>query len=190
MALPSDDTAIEVPLTLSGMVADLHADGRLTDADRTRLARLMIGSVHPLVYLAEQKLLDPSRPGEVLDMDQLLAWLSARTGQSVYEIDPLKINVGAISEVMSQAFAQRHRILAVEVTGDEVVIASAEPYIRGWESNLEHAVRRPIRRVLADPRAIVRHTAEFYTMAVPTGAAARNPPPALATSSRCWNWVR
>ena len=165
MALPSDDTTIEAPLTLSGMVADLHADGRLSDADRTRLGRLMIGSVHPLIYLAEQKLLDPSRPGEVLDMDQLLAWLSARTGQSVYEIDPLKINVGAISEVMSRAFAQRHRILAVEVNEREVVIASAEPYIRSWESNLEHAVRRPVRRVLADPRAIVRHTAEFYTMA-------------------------
>ena len=58
MALPSDETVIEAPLTLAGLVEDLHADGRLTDADHTRLARLTIGSVHPLVYLAEQKLLD------------------------------------------------------------------------------------------------------------------------------------
>jgi len=165
MALPSDDTVIEAPLTLAGMVADLHADGRLTDADRARLGRMMIGSVHPLIYLAEQKLLDPSRPGQVLDMDQLLAWLAGRTGQSVYEIDPLKINVSAIAEVMSKAFAQRHRILALEVNEDDVVIASAEPFIRAWESNLEHVLRRPIRRVLADPRDLVRYIAEFYTMA-------------------------
>jgi len=66
---------------------------------------------------------------------------------------------------MSQAFAERHRILAVEVLDDEVLIASGEPYIRTWESNLEHVLRKPIRRVLADPRAIARHTAEFYTMA-------------------------
>jgi general secretion pathway protein E len=165
MALTSDDTFIEAPLTLAGLVEDLHSDGRLTDADHTRLARLTIGSVHPLVYLAEQKLLDPSRPGEVLDMDQLLAWLSTKTGQAIYEIDPLKINVSAISEVMSKAFAQRHRILALEVNEQDVVIASAEPNIRAWESNLEHVLRRPIRRVLADPRALVRYIAEFYTMA-------------------------
>ncbi len=66
---------------------------------------------------------------------------------------------------MSQAFAERHRILAVEVNSEEVAIATAEPYIRAWESNLEHVLRKPIRRVLADPRDIARHTAEFYTMA-------------------------
>jgi general secretion pathway protein E len=83
----------------------------------------------------------------------------------VVEIDPLKINVAAVAEVMSRAFAERHRILAVEVDDDEVVIASAEPYQRAWQENLEHVVRKRIRRVLADPRDIMRYTAEFYTMA-------------------------
>ena len=67
------------------------------------------------------------------------------------EIDPLKINVTAVADVMSRAFAERHRILAVEVNDDEVVIASSEPYIQAWESNLEHVLRKPMRRVLADP---------------------------------------
>ena len=98
-------------------------------------------------------------------MDALLAWLSDKTGQPVYQIDPLKINVGEIAEVMSLAFAQRHRILALEVRDEEVVIASVEPYVHAWESNLEHVLRKPIVRVLADPRDIVRHTAEFYSMA-------------------------
>ena len=79
--------------------------------------------------------------------------------------DLVDVAVTAIAEVMSQAFAERHRILALEVNEDEVVIASGEPYIRAWESNLEHVLRKPIRRVLADPRDIARHTAEFYTMA-------------------------
>ncbi|MFO7552690.1 MAG: GspE/PulE family protein [Haliea sp.] len=155
----------ERPLDLYSLVTELHASGRLGDADRERLARLGIGSVHPLVFLSEQKIPDLSRPGQTLDMEALLHWLGERTGQAVHEIDPLKINVGAISEVMSRAFAQRHRILAVEVTGDEVVVASAEPWIRSWERNLEHVLRKRIRRVLADPRDITRHTAEFYSMA-------------------------
>lgn len=53
----------------------------------------------------------------------------------------------------------------IHVKEDEVWIATAEPYIRGWEGNLEHVLRKRIRRVLADPRDIARHTAEFYTMA-------------------------
>ncbi|MFV0277338.1 MAG: GspE/PulE family protein [Parahaliea sp.] len=155
----------EAPLTLSWVLHELHADGRLSKEELARLARATVRGVHPLVFLAEQKIDDSARPGRCLEIDNLLHWLAARADQSVYRIDPLKINVSAVAEVMSQAFAQRHRILAVEVNADEVVIASAEPFIRGWERNLEHVLRKPIRRVLADPRDIMRHTAEFYTMA-------------------------
>jgi general secretion pathway protein E len=155
------DQVLHLPL----VIADLVSDGRLSEADGQRLSKSLIGSVHPLVFLAEQKLADPSRAGRLLDMDALLAWLGQRVDQAVFEIDPLKINVTAVADVMSKAFAQRHRILAVDVSETEVSIASAEPYVHGWESNLEHVLRKPIRRVLADPRDISRHTEEFYNMA-------------------------
>ncbi|MBP6701339.1 MAG: type II/IV secretion system protein, partial [Halioglobus sp.] len=144
---------------------ELNLAGRLSAADLARMVKTPMVRVHPLVFLAEQKLADAAHPGRLLDMDTLLAWLGEESGQAVYQIDPLKINVTAVAEVMSRAFAERHRILAVEVTSGEVVIASAEPYLRGWESNLEHVSRKRVRRVLTDPRLIARHTAEFYTMA-------------------------
>jgi len=152
-------------LDLASLAHDLHADGRLSAADLARIGKSTLVKVHPLVFLAELKVADATRHGAALDMDSLLAWLGDRTGQPPYQIDPLKINVTAVAEVMSRAFAERHRILAVEVTAQEVVVASAEPYVRVWETNLEHVLRKRIRRVLADPRAIARHTAEFYTMA-------------------------
>ncbi len=37
---------------------------------------------------------------------------------------------------MSFAFAKRHRILAVESTAEEVVIAGAEPLVSAWEPDL------------------------------------------------------
>lgn len=159
------ERVMEQQLSVSTLVHDLNGDGRLSEAHKNNLSTAAAGTVHPLVYLAEQKLADAAKPGSILHMDALLAWLSEKTGQSVYQIDPLKINVGSIADVMSLAFAQRHKILAVEVLEDEVVIASEEPFIRGWESNLEHVLRKPIKRVLADPRDIARHTAEFYSMA-------------------------
>lgn len=156
---------LEHRLSLTTLVQDLNADGCLADADLVRIGLSSKLKVHPLVFLAEQQLLDAANAGKHLTMERLLAWLGNRVGQQVYRIDPLKINVTAVADVMSRAFAERHRILAVEVHGDEVVIASAEPYIHSWESNLEHVLRKRIRRVLADPREIDRHTNEFYSMA-------------------------
>ena len=107
---------MEQPLTLASLALDLNADSRLSGGDLERVRNIAVGSVHPAVYLAEQKLADPSRPGKTLDMEAVLSWLGDKSRQGVYEIDPLKINLGAITEVMSRAFAQRHRILAVEVS--------------------------------------------------------------------------
>jgi hypothetical protein len=181
---------VERRLTLDELLEALAADGRINSAERRRLGSLSPGSIHPLVFLAEQKLPDATRDGAPLDMTALLAWLGERCGQSVVEIDPLKVNVAAVAEVMSRAFAERHRILAVEVDDDEVVIASAEPYQRSWQENLEHVVRRRIRRVLADPRDIMRFTRSSTPWPVPcAGPAPPVPAPGArsATSSRCWN---
>jgi general secretion pathway protein E len=155
---------MERKLDLRTLVEELHAAGILDDSDMANLKEVNSGSVHPLVFLSEQKL-DNKLSGKMLDMDNLLVWLSEASDQQVFQIDPLKINVGEIAEVMSLAFAQRHKILAVEVSEAEVVIASAEPWVSAWEGNLEHVLRKPIRRVLTDPRDIGRHTIEFYNMA-------------------------
>ena len=152
-------------LTLGELLTGLHRDGRVSSGDRQRLQALSPGAIHPLVFLAEQKLPDAANPGGELDMEALLTWLGEHCGQPVVRIDPLKVDVAAVAEVMSRAFAERHRILAVSIDDEEVVIASAEPLLSGWQGNLEHVLRRRIRRVLTDPRDLARYTAEFYTMA-------------------------
>ena len=156
---------VEHKLSMRELLEGLLSDGRISAADLRRLQGLSPGSIHPLVLLSEQKLVDFAAKDRVLDMPALLKWLGERSDQGVVEIDPLKINVAAISEVMSRPFAERHRILAVAVGPEEVAIASSEPYQRAWQANLEQVLRKRIRRVLADPRDIARYTAEFYTMA-------------------------
>ena len=165
MFKPETSEPSERLLTLKALLEGLLTDGRIAAGDLRRLQGLSPGVIHPLVFLAEQKLKDLENPDRTVDMTALLAWLSGRTGQAVIEIDPLKIKVAEVSEVMSRAFAERHRILAVDVSDEEVVIASAEPYQRAWQANLEQVLRKQIRRVLIDPRDLQRYTAEFYTMA-------------------------
>lgn len=153
-------------LTFRGVLEDLLEDGLLDQqAFQQGLAQpkdAAMLKLHPLNQIAELKLV--CQQGGVVDIDLLLSWLAKRTGQTVFHIDPLKINVPAVTEVMSFEFAKRHQIMAVAVTRDEVTIASAEPFVNTWVSNLEHVLRRPIRRVLINPADLQRFQVEFYSL--------------------------
>jgi general secretion pathway protein E len=156
------------PIDLGELLDALIADGILEEADGRRLrfaSRVKDGqAMHQVEFLAAQGLPDRRKPGKLLDTEALLNWLSQATGQPVFHIDPLKMDVPAITAVMSYGFARRHRILAVRASDSEVVIAGAEPLVDGWEADLSHVLRRPIRRVLAAPADIDRLTVELYSL--------------------------
>jgi len=120
---------------------------------------------HPISQIAGFEFEDPAKPGRVLDEYAICQWLAGVAGQAFYRIDPLKIAVRDVTQVMSYAFAERHGILALEVNSNEVVVASAEPFIDNWEEGLSQVVRRKIRRVIASPEDIRRYTLEFYNLA-------------------------
>src|SRR5690606_13014833 len=151
------------------LLEELLREGRVSSDEAERILRMPRfgdeAKMHPTEWIAAQKPLDLGTPGKSFTAESLLGWLGARVQQPYFHIDPLKINVTAVTDVMSFQFAQRHRILAVEVTPERVTIASAEPFIAQWQLNLEHALRRPIRRVLAKSSDLDRYTVEFYALA-------------------------
>ena len=157
----------EQPLQLGRLVADLQADAIITAEVAQQLLSAKRSqeqlALHPISYIASQKVVTSNNAP--LTTERLLSWLGGQCQQAYYNIDPLKVNVPAVTEVMSFQFSQRHKILAVEVSRDEVVIASAEPFIRAWEADLEHVLRRPIRRVLVDPEDLAKFSVEFYSLA-------------------------
>ncbi|KQQ53868.1 type II secretion system protein E [Pseudomonas sp. Leaf127] len=156
-------------LDLNDLLRDLVAQGHLEQSDAETAITLRRGAanvqMHPLEFLAAQAFEDGKRPGRKLDLETLTAWLAAQCGQPYLRIDPLKINVAAVTPLMSYAFAQRHRILAVAVDRESVTIASAQPYVQGWEADLSHVLKLPIKRVVANPSDIQRMTVEFFRLA-------------------------
>ena len=120
---------------------------------------------HPLEFLAAQKLDDRANPGRKLDLETLTQWLAKYAGQPYLHIDPLKIDVAAVTPLMSHAFAQRHKILAVAVDNQSVTIATAQPFVSSWEANLLHVLKRSIKRVVVSPTDLQRFTNEFYRLA-------------------------
>lgn len=154
-------------LVTQGLIDQNSAEHALTQ--RRSAANLQL---HPLEFIAAQQLDDLNRPGRKLDLETLTAWLAEQSGQPYLRIDPLKIQVASVTPLMSYAFAQRHKILAVAVDRDSVTIASAQPYVRAWEADLTHVLKLPIRRVVANPSDIQRLAVEFYRLAKSVSGAA------------------
>ena len=155
-------------IDLRECVKELVRDGRLSQENANVITSNMRSreeaAMHPLSYIASLKLSDDASGSTILDDIALGEWMSARCQLPYYHIDPLKVNVSAVTEVMSFAFAQRHQILCVEVNHQEVVVATAQPYVSGWEEQLAHIVRKPVTRVFANPSDITRYTIEFYSL--------------------------
>ncbi len=166
-------TAHRGPLVLQHLVEWLNADGVISpeEAQRT-IARCAQASSaqHPLVRLASVAMQRQS-DGKPLDIEMLTQWLAGRSGLDYLRIDPLKVDVGKVADTMSAAYAERHRVLPVQVTPKEVVVATAEPFLVDWVDEVERQARRGVRRVMANPQDIHRYTAEFFALAKSVRAA-------------------
>ncbi|MDD0816627.1 ATPase, T2SS/T4P/T4SS family [Curvibacter sp. HBC28] len=125
---------------------------------------------HPLVRLASVAMSRAS-DGKSLDLESLTQYIAGRAGVEYLRIDPLRVDVGKVADTMSAAYAERHRVLPVQVTASEVVVATAEPFITDWVAEVERQSRRRVRRVVANPLEIHRFTAEFFALAKSVRAA-------------------
>ena len=165
----------EGPVDWRRLVEWLSHDGVVSPEEARRtIARCSQAesAQHPLVRLAAVAMARAS-DGKPLDIESLTQWLAARSGLDYLRIDPLKVDVGKVADTMSAAYAERHRVLPVQVTGSEVVVATAEPFLTDWVAEVERQSRRSVRRVLANPLEIHRYTAEFFALAKSVRAAQR-----------------
>src|SRR5260221_11988985 len=163
-------------LTLAEVLQALVAEGVVLKADADKLTadrRLHRGDHHPLVVIADQKWRSHKPPQKILGLEWLTEWLARQTGMDYFHIDPLKINFSAVTEVMSSHYAARFKILPVEASTREVVIATCEPYVKDWEKELKQMLRLEIRRVIANPLDISRYQVEVYNLAKSVKGAAK-----------------
>ncbi len=155
------------PLDWRALVGWLRDDAVITpdEAERT-IARCSQAesAQHPLVRLASVSM-RRAVDQRALDIETLTEWLAGRCGLAYLRIDPLKVDVGKVADAISAPYAERHRILPVQVTASELVVATSEPFITDWIAEVERQSRRTVRRVLSSPQEVVRFTAEFYALA-------------------------
>ncbi len=167
--------ALDGPLDWRVLVGWLSEDGVISadEAARTIARCASAHSVqHPLVRLAVVGMTRQS-DGQTLDVEMLTQWLAARSGLEYFRIDPLKVDVGKVADVMSAAYAERHKVLPVQVGPAEVVVTTAEPFLRDWIPEVERQTRKSVRVVVSPPQDVARYTAEFFALAKSVRAASK-----------------
>ncbi|MFG5408160.1 GspE/PulE family protein [Piscinibacter sakaiensis] len=130
---------------------------------------------HPLVRLGHAGLerAGGTAAGRPLDVEGLTEWLAQRCGLPYLRIDPLKVDVGRVAEVMSVNYAERRRALPIQVGLREVTIATCEPCDIDWLPEIEAHTHKAVRLVVASPPEIQKYTTEFYTLSRSVRAAVK-----------------
>ena len=134
-------------LALAEIVPALVEDGLLDPAQAPEIGDMWSGQsrAHPFVWLAGRGLQRPD--GMPLDIATLSRWLAGRCELPYFQIDPLKMDVDAVTREVSPNYIARYGILPVAVDENTVTFATAEPYERRWEEQMAHVLRREVRRL-------------------------------------------
>jgi len=154
-------------LELELLLTALTEDGLVSAEDAARVRATMRdqktnAGIHPLVLIANAKPRNLKVPGTELSLEAMTEWLAKQTGTRYLRIDPTKIDVPAVTTLISHQYAQRHRILPVAVSAERVVIATSEPTNTGWMPDLAQILRREVHLVVTNPLDLSRYTTEFF----------------------------
>ena len=155
-------------LKLTELLDMLVTDGMLDKAEADVLVaerRAQRNDHHPLVVIAEKSWKSLLPPNRILTVETLTEWLAGKAGLEYFHIDPLKIDFSNLTELMSIDYANRFSIMPIRIDGGDLVVATAEPWLRDWETVLRQTSRKSIRRVVANPLDIKRYLVEFYNLA-------------------------
>ena len=164
------------PLDWRTLVEWLSEDGVISTAEAARtIARCsqVQSSQPPLIRLASVSMTRVA-DAKPLDIETMAQWLAGRAKLNYLRIDPLKVDVGKVADAMSAIYAERHKVLPVQVTATEVIVATSEPFITDWVGEVERQAKRSVRLVVANPLDITKYTAEFFSLAKSVKAAIKS----------------
>jgi len=153
-------------LRLEDILKLMVADALVGAIEAERLARSRTQRFdHPLELIADQKWRSPAPPRALMTLEWLVEWLAGKLGVTYHHIDPLNIDLVAVTSTMSNAYAERYRILPVSIGNGELTVATGEPFVRAWADELEKILHLKIRLVFANPQDIKRFVGEFFPLA-------------------------
>ncbi|MGP1717244.1 MAG: GspE/PulE family protein [Methylophilus sp.] len=127
--------------------------------------------LHPIVIVAEQKWPDLQKPSQLLTIDALTRFVAEKAEVPFYQIDPLKLDFSAAAQIVSQAYAERLRIMPITVKAGVATIATADPFHQEWLPDLERMLKLQIQVVMVNPLDLQRYLPEVYQLSAAINSA-------------------
>jgi len=160
-------------------ILELLVAQEIVEQDKASMVSTLVSqqdrkNLHPLEIIARRQWTNVSQPDQVLSLDVLTDWLAAQSNLTRYHFDPLKMDVGSCTSIISYAYASRFGILPVKVTDNEVVIAVSDPFRFEWIDEIGRIANRPIVTVFANPEERKAFALEFYSISRAMDSAGAN----------------
>ncbi len=144
-------------------------EDKMVDKENAHMLRILAVSAeyrkkNPLEVIAERSWVN-IKTEKLLTLDFLTRWLAERVDLPFVRIDPLKIEVSEVTEVMSYAYASRYNVLPIKVDETTITVATAQPLECDWQTELSRIHNKEFKLVISSPEDIRRLLLEFYSIA-------------------------
>jgi general secretion pathway protein E len=123
----------------------------------TKLAKLK-STEHPLEILLSN--MTANKP----KIEVLCEWHAKKHNIEFIKIDPMKLEIERLVNLISHAFASRLQILPISVTESEVVFVTGEPSVLEWVPDVERAIKKKIIVKAATPTQIRTLLQEIFVV--------------------------
>ncbi len=152
-------------LTLDEVLSGLLKSGVIT-SDQEKFIRRKKGRSHhhPIISVFECDIPDRRVEGRKLTLEDLMRWLGTYSGNEYYGIDPLKIDIEKVTNILPKAYVKRLGILPVEADDKSVSIVTSEPFHLIWLDEVERITKREIKVFVSNPLTISTCIEDFYTV--------------------------
>ena len=111
---------------------------------------------NPLNFVLDTGIKHPTQKDRNCTHDEILAILAQQFGVEYLRVDPLKVSLETVGNLLPLAYLDRLSIVPIELTPSEVIFLSSEPFALSWVDEVSTQLRRKIIVRLGSPRQI-RH---------------------------------
>jgi general secretion pathway protein E len=152
-------------LTIQEVLLALVQKGWLDNAESEKiLDKRKNSKIHPLIVLSQLRLKMKRPPYLEIGIESLSTWMAEYAELPYLEIDPLKIDIQACTDILPQAFVKRLNVLPVEIKNNILTVATCEPFDRNWVMEVESATNKTVEIVVTSPLQIKHFIDEFFTV--------------------------
>jgi general secretion pathway protein E len=166
---PANPDPKDHKLTLAFVTQGLVKTGILDAKSAESILKQGDGSKeYPLQTIVKFGVKDRRPPHLPLTLESLVEWLASFSGKPYFEIDPLKIDIKAVTAILPTAYVRRLHVIPVKIENDRVWVATAEPYDLGWVGEVQTVTGKKVSIVVSNPAAIRHFLEEFLTVRTAT----------------------